>query len=86
MKNISLGPLFFLSLSLGGNESEAEVWYSSEGMVNGVVMVTTDMTCSLISVLLNLMVLNALREKEYLLSKTHNLVLANICCANLVNF
>ena len=63
MKNISLGPLFFFSLNLGGNDSEAEVWYSSEGMVNGVVMVTTDMTCSLISVLLNLMVLNALRNR-----------------------
>ena len=63
MKNISLGPLFFFSLNLGGNESEAEVWYSSEGMVNGVVMVTTDMSCSLISVLLNLMVLNALRNR-----------------------
>ena len=69
MKNISLGPLFFLSLSLGGNESEAEVWYSSEGMVDGVVMVTTDMTCSLISVLLNLMVLNALRNRQ-LVTKT----------------
>ena len=61
-------------------------WNMSTGMVDGVVMVTSDMVMSLISVLLNLMVLNALREKEYLLSKTHNLVLANICCANLVNF
>ena len=69
MKNISLGPLFFLSLSLGGNESEAEAWYSSEGMVNGVVMVTTDMSCSLISVLLNLMVLNALRNRQLVTNK-----------------
>ena len=47
-------------------------------------MVTTDMSLALVSVLLNLMVLNALREKENLLSKTHNLILANLCCANLV--
>ena len=40
------------------------MWYSSEGMVDGVVMVTTDMVCSLISVLLNLMVLNALRNRQ----------------------
>ena len=66
MKNISLGPLFFLSL--GGNESEAGVWYSSEGMVDGVVMVTTDMSCSLVSVLLNLMVLNALRDRRLVIS------------------
>ena len=51
----------------------------------GMIMVTTDMTLALVSVLLNLMVLNALREKESLLSKTHNLILANICCANLVS-
>ena len=51
----------------------------------GMIMVTSDMTLALLSVLLNLMVLNALREREYLLSKTHNLILANICCANLVS-
>ena len=51
-----------LSLGLGANESE-EVWYSSEGMADGVVMVTTELTCSLISVLLNLMVINALRNR-----------------------
>ena len=33
-------------------------------MVDGVVMVTTDMSCSLVSVLLNLMVLNALRDRR----------------------
>ena len=33
-------------------------------MVDGVVMVTSDMVCSLISVLLNLMVLNALRNRQ----------------------
>ena len=37
-----------------------------------------------VSVLLNLMVINALREKESLLARSHNLVLGNICCANLV--
>ena len=52
--------------------------------MDGVVMVTSDMVCSLISVLLNLMVINALREKESLLARSHNLVLGNICCANLV--
>ena len=66
--------------------TKVSAWNMSTGMVDGAVMVTSDMTMSLISVLLNLMVLNALREKENILSKTHNLVLANICCANLVNF
>ena len=49
------------------------------------IMVLTDMSLSLFSVVLNLMVLNALREKDSLLSKTHNLVLANVCCSNLVS-
>ena len=31
------------------------------------------------------MVLNALREREQLLTKTHNLILANICFANLTS-
>ena len=64
--------------------SVAPDWFHVDGMLEGVIMVTTDMSLSLLSVLLNLMVLNALREKETLLNKTHNLVLANICCANLV--
>ena len=59
-------------------------WNLSDGMVDGLIMVTSDMSLSLVSVLLNLMVINALREKENLLTKTHNLVLCNICAANLV--
>ena len=73
--------------SLTGNDSilsSSLDWFEDEGMVEGVIMVTLDMSLSLVSVLLNLMVLNALREKEHLLTRTHNLVLANICCANLV--
>ena len=68
------------------------MWYSSQGMVDGVVMVTSDMVCSLISVLLNLMVLNALRNRqEYFLldlkSKGTSLELTLILCLpHLVDF
>ena len=98
--------------SLLSNASTGPPWHLSPGLVDGVVMVTSDMSLSLVryldistqylhtvstqylhavsiintivSVLLNLMVINALREKESLLARSHNLVLGNICCANLV--
>ena len=54
-------------------------------MVEGVVMVVSDMGLAIFSIVLNLMVINALREKETLLSKTQNLVLGNICASNLVS-
>ena len=57
----------------------------TEALVEGAIMVFTDMGLSLFSVVLNLMIINALREKDNLLTKTHNLVLGNICAANLVS-
>ena len=96
--------LYVTPCSLLSNGSTGPPWHLSPGLVDGVVMVTSDMSLSLVryldistqylptvsiisitvSVLLNLMVINALREKESLLARSHNLVLGNICCANLV--
>ena len=53
--------------------------------MEGAVVVLSDMTLALLSVVLNLMVINALRERETLLTKTHNLVLGNICASNLLS-
>ena len=45
----------------------------TDAMIEGAVMVVSDM------------VINALKERETLLNKTHNLVLGNICASNLVS-
>ena len=58
-------------------------WRLGDPMTDGAIMVLTDMGLSLFSAVLNLMVLNALREKDSLLTKKHNLVIGNICVANL---
>ena len=42
-----------------------------------------DMAVSLASILTNLMVISAIRDTEAAASPTFNLVLANLCCANL---
>ena len=44
-----------------------------------------DMALSMVSIVCNLMVITAIREKELLLSKTFNLVLLNLCLSNLAN-
>ena len=43
------------------------------------------MALSMVSIVCNLMVITAIREKELLLSKTFNLVLLNLCLSNLAN-
>ena len=44
-----------------------------------------DMALSMVSIVCNLMVITAIREKELLLSKTFNLALLNLCLSNLAN-
>ena len=44
-----------------------------------------DMSLSMVSIVCNLMVITAIREKELLLSKTFNLVIVNLCLSNLAN-
>ena len=71
-----------------GGDTSRGVWLGhtmTDAMVEGAVMVVSDMGLAIFSIVLNLMVINALREKETLLSKTHNLVLGNICASNLVS-
>ena len=41
------------------------------------------MAVSLASILTNLMVISAIRDTEAAANRTFNLVLANLCCANL---
>ena len=43
------------------------------------------MALSMVSIVCNLMVITAIREKELLLSKTFNLVILNLCLSNLAN-
>ena len=47
--------------------------------------VVIDMALSMVSIVCNLMVITAIREKELLLSKTFNLVIVNLCLSNLAN-
>ena len=54
-------------------------------MLTGGSTVVMDMTLSMVSIVCNLMVITAIREKESLLSKTFNLVLVNLCLSNLAN-
>ena len=71
-----------------GNNGTYMVWLGhqmTEAMIEGAVVVLSDMVLALLSVVLNLMVINALRERETLLTKTHNLVLGNICASNLLS-
>ena len=73
----------------GTNNNNGSKWtwlghQMTAARVEALYMVVTDMVLGLISVLLNLMVLTALREKPKLLGETHNLVLANICGSNLM--
>ena len=44
-----------------------------------------DMTLSMVSIVCNLMVITAIREKESLLSKTFNLLIVNLCLSNLAS-
>ena len=50
---------------------------------SGGTIVVADMAVSLASILTNLMVISAIRDTEAAANPTFNLVLANLCCANL---
>jgi len=47
-------------------------------------MVVMEMSLAILGIVLNLVVLISIREKESLLNNTFNVVLANLCFANLV--
>ena len=60
-----------------GGVSELPLWlghHMTPPLVEGAVMVFSDMALALLSVVVNLMVINSLREREGLLGFTHNLV------------
>jgi hypothetical protein len=52
---------------------------------NSGIFVMSEMGLTLGSIVLNLMVMSALREKEAMLSLAHNLLLGNLCVANLLS-
>ena len=52
--------------------------------MNGLRMVVMEMTLAFFGVVFNLMVLISIREKESLLNSTINVILANLCFANLI--
>ena len=47
--------------------------------------VISEMVLAITSIVFNLMVMSAIREKESMLSLTYNLVLGNLCVANLLS-
>jgi hypothetical protein len=52
---------------------------------NSGLFVISEMSLTLASIVLNLMVMSALREKEAMLALAHNLLLGNLCVANLLS-
>ena len=52
-------------------------------MNQGALVVVMDMSLALVSVVFNLMVITAIKEKEEMLGITFNLVLINFCSSNL---
>ena len=57
--------------------------FTSTPPCSGGTIVVADMAVSLASILTNLMVISAIRDTEAAANPTFNLVLANLCCANL---
>jgi hypothetical protein len=54
-------------------------------MNQGALVVVMDMSLAIVSVVFNLMVLTAIKEKEEMLGITFNLVLINLCSSNLLS-
>ena len=50
----------------------------------GALVVVLDMCLAVSSIFANIIVITAIKQKEEMLSKTFNLVLLNLCSANLV--
>ncbi len=51
---------------------------------HGYRMVVMEMSLAICGIVFNLVVLISIREKEWLLNNTSNVLLANLCFANLV--
>lgn len=51
----------------------------------GIFLVMIEMILALVGIVLNLTVLISIKEKEALLSQTHNVLIGNLCFANLVS-
>ena len=51
----------------------------------GIFLVMIEMILALVGIVLNLTVLISIKEKETLLSQTHNVLIGNLCFANLVS-
>ena len=51
----------------------------------GALVVLLDMSLAIVSVVFNLIVITALRERENMLGMTFNLVLINLCSSNLLS-
>ena len=54
-------------------------------MNQGALVVVLDMTLAVTSIFFNIVVITALRQKQEMLSNTFNLVLLNLCSANLLS-
>ena len=54
-------------------------------MNQGALVVVMDMSLAIVSVVFNLMVITAIKEKEEMLGITFNLVLINLCSSNLLS-
>ena len=70
--------------SEGGSSSSSFDFDQSENKQHGYRMVVMEMTLAICGIVLNLVVLISIREKEWLLNSTSNVLLANLCFANLV--
>ncbi len=57
----------------------------SPNKTSGYRMVVMEMSLAILGILFNLIVLISIREKESLLNLTSNVILANLCFANLVS-
>ncbi|QQP42418.1 Uncharacterized protein FKW44_017073 [Caligus rogercresseyi] len=63
------------ALSGGGDISELSY---------GAILVVSEMSLTLLSIVFNLIVIISIREKESLLNSTLNVILGNLCCSNLL--
>ncbi|QQP42173.1 Uncharacterized protein FKW44_016754 [Caligus rogercresseyi] len=69
-------------------ESIIHKWSGKEEAISklsyGAILVVLEMTLTLLSIILNLVVIISIREKESLLNSTLNLLLGNLCFSNLL--
>ncbi|XP_040580188.1 uncharacterized protein [Lepeophtheirus salmonis] len=69
-------------------ESIFNKWFGNEDNVSnlsyGAILVVSEMTLTLVGIVLNLIVIISIREKESLLNSTLNIILGNLCFSNLM--